>query len=205
MVSKSVSRVFPGFDFLYLLGTTGSPRVFRGEMQATVAEADALTRAELSAKGPVVISHYMGGAPKNVLWTTSGSPLIFHNRIIELLTAHRFTGWSTYPVTVHGKTGNLIEKYSGFAFKGRCGPIDDSRSEVVLKDYPGGKFPIRKGLYFDPESWDGSDFFMSSDGSLFQFVSQAVLNVFKQEKVTEIGLVKLTEAERPTGYRRERN
>jgi hypothetical protein len=33
-------------------------------------------------------------------------------------------------------------------------------SVQVSRIFPGGIFPVWKGLLFEPESWDGSDFFM---------------------------------------------
>jgi hypothetical protein len=171
-------------------------------MEVGLDQANALTRGELTPKRPVNIRHYMGSEPKDVVWTTFISPIIFHNRIIELLIAKRFSGWSTYPVIVYGKKGEVFEGYSGMAIKGRCGPIDKSKSEVVQRDYPGGKFPVLKGIFFDLKSWDGSDFFMSSDGSFFEFVTQPVKDCFEQAKVTHLNLDRLTDVEQPIGWER---
>ena len=196
MVLRSASKSFPGFEALYLLRSPGSKRPFRGEMEIGVDDADALTRGELTPKRPVINRQFMGGAPKDVVWTGFVAPIVFHHRIIELLVAKRLSGWSIYPVAVHGRKGEVFKEYSGLAFKGRCGPTDDSRSEVVQRDYPGGRFPNLKGIFFDPESWDGSDFFMSSDGGLRGFVTQPVKTCFDQAKVTQLAFEKLTEVER---------
>jgi hypothetical protein len=48
---------------------------------------------------------------------------------------------------------------------------------------PGGRPPVkRKGLYFDPSSWDGSDLFLAGDAR-FKFVIGAVKRMLEQEKI----------------------
>jgi hypothetical protein len=175
-----------------------SDQAFRGDMEVqSHNEALALTRAEQAPKSDIVVRHSMGRRPTDVVWLTFSAPVIFHNRVIDLLIAKGFSGWSTYPVIIYGRRGEVFKGYSGFGFRGRCGPLDDSRSEAVEREFPGGKFRVLKGLFFDPASWDGSDFFMSSDGSGHKFVTQAVRNCFEEAKVDQMRLERLTEVERP--------
>lgn len=63
---------------------------------------------------------------------------------------------------VYGKAGEVHSGYHGLIFRGRCGPIDHSKSEEVMRQMPARTVPFLKGLYFDPETWDGSDIFMPS-------------------------------------------
>lgn len=197
MVLKSDFDLFPGFHTFYLVGAK-SQRTFRGDMDIALNDANALTRGEMISTNPTMIYHRMGSAiPKDVLWTTFVGPIIFHKRLFEMLAAKRLSGWSSYPVIVHSKTGEVFRSYRGLTIKGRCGPIDESKAEVVERDFPGGRFPVRKGMFFDPETWDGSDFFMCSDGSLHKFVSQAARDFFQEAKVKEVSLDRLTEVEQP--------
>lgn len=80
---------------------------------------------------------------------------ILHMRIIDLLIAKRFTGWCCYPVVVYGRKGETHKDYCGLAFSGRCGPIDDSKSELIQKTYPERTAPVLKGMYFDAMTLDG--------------------------------------------------
>lgn len=89
----------------------------------------------------------------------------------------------TYPVEVYGKEGEFFSDYSGLSLTGRCGHIDGSRSEQRPKEYPGGLFPAWAGLYFDERSWDGSDFFMTSDPKGWKLVTEEVVRAFRKAKV----------------------
>jgi hypothetical protein len=185
MDSHPVSKPFPGFSHLYSLGETYGG--FRAHLDWDGRHADetlALTRAEATPSGPIPLYYRMGRAvPSDVIWTTGLHPVIVHKRVIDLLLDHRFTGWGTYPVEVYGKQGEPYPDYLGLSFTGRCGPIDGSRSERTLVEMPGGLVPHWKGIYFDEQSWDGSDFFMCSDGKGWMFVTEDVVKAFKKTKV----------------------
>ena len=102
--------------------------------------------------------------PGEVIWTTDVAPLVVNQRVINLLEAHHFTGWRTYPVLVHNKAKAVVPGYHGLAIVGRCGPFDASRSRVVWRDFPGMLAEERVGYHFDEASWEGSDLFCSTDG-----------------------------------------
>ena len=75
---------------------------------------------------------------------------------------------------VFSKDGDRLQGYVGLSIRGRCGPIDDSLSERVPKQYPGGVFPVLKGMYFDPATWDGSDVFTVKGRASFICVLDSV-------------------------------
>ena len=103
----------------------------------------------------------MGGAsPSDVIWTTSAHVIILHVGLTKVLEAGSLTGWQAYSALVTDKFGEKREGYAGLQIVGRCGAIDLSRSEILLKEYPGGWYPQIKGHYFEETSWDGSDIFM---------------------------------------------
>jgi hypothetical protein len=115
----------------------------------------------------------MGTAePGEVVWTTHAVPIIIADSVVQLLRTHGFTGWSLYPTSVRDKQGQPVPGHSGLAVTGRCGNLDQSMSPKVPRIFPGGIFPVWKGLLFDPESWDGSDFFMPAQR--FGFVVEEV-------------------------------
>ncbi len=118
-----------------------------------------LKRGDLNPPIPVPY-RYAGGrtVPEDFVWCDGG--FIISDRIKELFTAHNFTGWKTYPINLYDKNGKLISGYHGFAVTAKVGPIDYSRSEIIAKPpiIIGKPNIVKKGLYFDENSWDGSDF-----------------------------------------------
>ncbi len=192
-------KIFPGFDSIYLLGDPLANQPFRGTIEVSVNEATALLRGEWIPKRPVIVRHQMGGAPRKVIWTSFADVLIVDQEVVQLFRANGFKGWTTYPVEVHGKTDEVIEGYQGLAITGRCGHIDDSKSKTVMINYPAGKFPKLRGLYFDPETWDGSDLFMSSEKSRWIFVLESIKVALQKAKLRNTSFRKLTEVERHEG------
>lgn len=157
----------------------------------------AITRGESVPDNPVPIEYFMGrGVPSDVIFTASAYPIVVHKRVVDVLLDHRYRGWGTYPVRVTGKAGEYHPDYLGLTFNGRCGPPDDSRSEEFLEQMPARMAPRLRGLYFDPESWDGSDLFMSSARVGYQFVLGEVVQALKKAKVKNVEFEALTQVVR---------
>jgi hypothetical protein len=132
--------------------------------------------------------------PSQVIYTTWASPIILSRRLVDTLREHGFTGWRTYPVELFGKSGERITGYEGLAVTGRCGPVDESKSEHFKKQYPGGLFTKLRGYYFNPESWDGSDLFMPS-GWGAKFVVQEVKDALTEAGIDNIEFTRLDQVE----------
>jgi len=198
MDSKSTTKVFPGFDRIFSLGESGNSRAFRGDLGVeTTEESFALTRAELHPNRPITVTWAMGSdKPVDVMWTTYATPLIVADSVVQLLRSHEFTGWSLYEVSVRDKQGHVCPSYHGFAVTGRCGNIDWAQGIEVPRIFPAGISPVWKGLFFDPESWDGSDFFMSADGSGYVFMVEAVKKAFERAKIRNVKFKPLDQFER---------
>jgi hypothetical protein len=203
MVSTSVSRPFPGFDDLYHLAS--GPSGLRGETdwpESGNGEEDrrlwlGLLKGGVRPSEPVPVRYAMGrSTPGDIVWTTNLTLVIVHMRVVDTLLDHGLTGWGTYPVEVHGKEGEFFPDYVGFSITGRCGPIDGSRSKETPKEYPGGIFPVWVGVYFAEDSWDGSDFFMTTEESNgLMFATEDVARAFKQAKVKGARFQKLSTME----------
>jgi hypothetical protein len=196
MDSKSTTKVFPGFDRLFYLTETGSTRPFRGRMPLET-DGCGLTRAEVHPSHPVSVEWAMGSArPGEVTWTTHGEPIVVADSVVQLLRSHEFTGWSLYEVSVRDKQGEVSPGYSGLAVTGRCGNIEWAQGIEVPRIFPAGIFPVWKGIFFDPASWDGSDFFMSADGSGYVFVVEAVKKALERAKIRNVKFQPLDQFER---------
>jgi hypothetical protein len=156
-----------------------------------------LIRGEICPARPVPVEWEMGSAkPGEVIWTTHAAPIIIADSVVNLLRTHGFTGWSLYPTAVHDKQGQAAPGYSGLAVTGRCGNLDHSMSVEVPRIFPGGVFPVWKGLLFDPSSWDGSDFFMPAQRFGFVFVVEEVKKAFERAKVRNVKFTPLDQFER---------
>jgi hypothetical protein len=196
LVSKSASKVFPGFDRIFYLGEPGNSVAFRGRLDAET-DAFGLTRAEMQPPHPLQVDWAMGRAkPVEVIRTTLGTVAIIADSVVQLLRAHGFTGWSLYEVSVRDKQGQGIPGYSGLSVTGRCGELDHSMSIEVPRIRPGGIFPVWKGLFFEPESWDGSDFFMPAQRFGFVFVVEEVKKALERSKVRNVEFTPLDQFER---------
>jgi hypothetical protein len=198
MGSRPFFSSFPGFDRLYLLGEPGASRAFRANLElSTTDEAFAVTRHELQPDEPVTAKWFMGAKlPGDVIWTGFEAPLLISDRVAELLEKLGARGWSTYKIQLLGKRGESINGYSGLSVHGRCGPIDNSKSVETSRQYPVGVFPVWKGLYFDPETWDGSHVFMPAGRAGWIFVVDEVKHALEKAKVKNISFKRLDEIER---------
>jgi hypothetical protein len=196
MGSRSTSKVFPGFDKIFLLGESGNRRAFRGKMDVETDDFG-LTRAEMQPAHPITIQWAMGSAkPGEVMWTTHAVPIIVADSVVQLLRSHGFTGWSLYDVSVRDKQGQVLPGHSGLAVTGRCGNIDYTQSVEVPRIRPAGIFPAWIGLLFDPASWDGSDFFMPAERVGFVFVVEEVKKALEQARIRNVAFTRLDQFER---------
>lgn len=163
-------------------------------MELDYPEEYSFVRCERKPKKPVTITYQMGEAkPGDAFWTSSVSPLIVSQRFVDILRENGFTGWDTYPVEVHAKGGELLPGYHGLCVSGRCGPILWERSEVIYEDFPGGRFPMYRGRYFDPHTWDGSDLFMEIVLSGTMYVLEPVKKALEKAKIRNLLFERLDE------------
>jgi len=195
--SRSASKSFPGFDRIFLLEEPGNSKAFRGDLGVkTTEEAFAMTRAELRPDQPVAVTWAMGRAkPIEVIRTTYAAPVIVADSVIQLLRSSGFTGWSLYDVSIRDKEGQTVPGYNGLAFTGRCGSIDKSQSIEVPRIRPAGIFPVWKGIFFDPASWDGSHLFMPAGPVGWKFVVEEVKQAFEQARIRNVEFTPLSQVE----------
>jgi hypothetical protein len=199
--------LFPGFDHLFQLHDPVSSRPFRGLFAPNDVDlAIGISRGELtSALSRATVGWAMGSPePSDVIWTTFAHPLIVDERVTQLLRANDVSGWDTYRVEVRNKAGVVVPGYAGLAITGRCGRFDFERSEIVLKEFPGGWFPRFKGIFVPPDSWDGSDMFMEREGplarsSMYRFATDRVRTLLNRARVKNLRLAALADEEVDVG------
>lgn len=129
------------------------------------------------------------------IWSSWPGVMWLHNSVIEHMVGEDVRGVSSYPASLIGKSGDLIQGYHGLVVFGRCGAIDFHRSERIVDvsgKVSGDKF---RGIFFDEVSWDGSDVFMCRDNTCYLLFSQRakdclepLLSNVEFEPLTEIVL-----------------
>lgn len=193
MDSRSSFRPFPGFSSIYCLTSGGSEQPFHADVEIETSEQNVnITRAEMMPPNPVQARWALGSKkPSDIIWTTFAVSLLVSERVITILRNSGFTGWSTYPVELFGQDGALIPGYYGFSIYGRCGSIDESKAVQIPRIFPGGVFPVWLGLYFDPDTWDGSDLFMPGDNWGSIFVTEEVMWTLKKAKIKPLKFTSL--------------
>jgi hypothetical protein len=161
-------------------------------------DAAALARGRFRLDTSLKLEASMGGQATDFLWSELVHIVCISSHVVDLLTAHRCSGWSTYPVEVYDRKGNLLPDYHGFAVTGPECQRDKSRSKIVEKPPPaprGRSYKVYKGLYFDESCWDGNDFFwVRPFGGMI--ITEKVYRLFKKHKVRNVRMIPLPEVER---------
>lgn len=160
-------------------------------------DAVALFSGEYLPEQPIVYKHVMGGKPKDILATTSVFPFIVSQRFISVLIEHQVTGWTTFPVTVYSKDNQWLPGYEGFAVTGRSGPIDDTKCRIEYRTSqynPEYHYKTGIGLYFDLDTWDGSDIFNPQDTAIV-IVVERVKALLERAEFKELLFTHVTDYE----------
>lgn len=124
---------------------------------------------------------------RDVLDTRYPPAYLISDRLKTLLEENQITGWTSYPIELYDKKKNRIEGYHGFSVVGQAGKMDLSKQPII--SIPSGVYnkPVNvyDGGYFDPTTWDGSDFFILKD-SYFVIVTKRVYELLKKHKITAL-------------------
>jgi hypothetical protein len=164
----------------------------------TEVDGSALFRGVLRPTVAIEFERMEGDVAYDLIGTTYMHPLV-SDRFVSVLRQHNFRGWSTYPVTVYTGNGTKLQGVHGLAITGRCGPVDTSLSSVVELPpvVPTGQgLKVWRGLYFDPQTWDGSDLFVPSN-TRHLIVVERVKEALEEAGMTNIEFVPLPQVEIP--------
>lgn len=162
-------------------------RFFRGRVPDGV-NTNGVLLGEVKPKGILTLERSEGRILDEVVWTDDVAVVLMSPRLVDGFKAESFSGWSTYQARVEANRKSHV--YFGLSITGRCGPIDDNRGEWVNKDDEPGRF--RRGLFFDVQSWDGSDFFIPA-GTLYICITQRVRDYLETASAKNIKCERLTD------------
>lgn len=200
MDSQSDSETFSGFSHFFKMWEAGDDRGFRVDLKPPHDDWLPFFTGQVKSEVPIQAHWYMGAAkPVDFVWTGFGVPVLVSERVVQIFRDGGFTGWDVIPVELRGKRGELLPTYYFLSVLGRCGPIAKSRSEVFQKRYPAGWFPMLKGLYFDPATWDGSDIFLPA-GTGHKLVVAPVKRALVRAKVKNVVFTRIDKYEHDVSY-----
>jgi hypothetical protein len=154
------------------------------------------TRGELQVDSPIPFDWVNGNKFYDAIPCNVGEHLL-HNRLFELLTRERITGFDSIPAAISFKD-KVIDDYSCLIVTGRVLVEDYYKGEIIDKGpiVPGGSSVIiKKGIYFDENSWDHSDIFLLEE-TLYVIVTQKVKDLIDKLNLTNILLTDIAESER---------
>jgi hypothetical protein len=139
-----------------------------------------------------------GSLAHDLVGTTLAVVVLMSSRVIDLLSGHGFSGWSSVAAEVLLKDGSTRLDYSCLQVLGRSGPTEDELRERIIqrpKLRGGNSAPGFRGLCFDPASWDGSDVF-TPEGYAGIFVLSHVVDALLAAAVTNVDFQLASEVER---------
>ena len=195
----SISNILD-YSKLYMVSESNATRPYRLQIREnsrklSLKERDELIHGRFLLSESLQFDTYRGGQAADFLWSTSLVLVCISSRVIDLLKSNKISGWSTYPVEIFDRKGDLLPGYYGFAVTGPVCTLDRSRSEIIDKPAPtpGGRgYQVYRGYYFDESQWDGSDMFWVNGTKI---VTEKVYRLFKEYKITSILLERLDQSE----------
>jgi hypothetical protein len=163
------------------------------------SEATQLLRGQLPPQLPLKLRPAMGGRFVDLIWSTFTPIKVMSQHLVDLLTTHGFTGWSIYDVEVKDREGQIKSNYHGLAVTGKAGEHDLRRVQAVEKPpivHGGPTYINLKGMYFESDEWDGSDFSLMGH-TITCIVTERVVQAFRRAKIRNVQFIKLSQVETP--------
>jgi|GEM_PF-2900617 len=154
-----------------------------------------ITRGVVNLNSPINLKIPFGKEFDPIL-TNFYMPTI-HKSVVELFEKFGLTGWKVSPAILHLSKKLINEYYFAMSITGEVGPIQWEKSQLLKREtQPGMFWPYRLGLFFDESTWDGSDFFMSTDTTGLIIITEKAKDVIlksgtKNARITPIAEVEL--------------
>ena len=186
------------FGALYYMRDASHTGAFCVLPQDETIDYFAIARAETDPPRPFRFVYASGSKPQDLIGTGTVSLYLLTVRVFEILKNVGPTGWQALPVEVSGRKGKPVDGYRCLAVTGRCGPVLWDKGRKIRKPPPvpqGRGYDAWVGLFFDTETWDGSDIF-TPEGTTYKIVSKRVMEALTRAKVTNIKFTALTDFER---------
>lgn len=150
----------------------------------------------IEGKLPVVYDYHSGSKYTDLIDIGYPSCYLISDRFKAVLIDNNISGYKIFPVEIYKNRGkDQIQGYNGLSIVGRCGPIDYMHGKVIDKQMcpTCPVFQVYKGLHFDINTWDGSDFFSMGRGGIF--VTEKLMHLVMSEKLTNVKFTNIIDME----------
>ncbi len=134
---------------------------------------------------------------------TFGFTAVIHKSVVKIFKSEKLTGWSSDPVSIKIKKGVVNSDYEYWIILGKCGPLIAGEIDCEYRkiaDIHSAKSTYRLGLNFDIKSWDGSDFFMSTDKSGYLLMTERAKKVIELIESKNVKILPLEELKVHSDY-----
>jgi hypothetical protein len=184
----------------YYLAEALTPRAFRpgvvGHGDIGIELLRDCHRGQKRPISPLQLCWEEGSKLVDFTGTTSSLPKVVSRRMVSVLTEAAITGWSTFPLELRDRRGDLMEDFRGLAVLGKCGPLQLERSRVETRIGASGKpYKVKIGLFFDTSTWDGSDLFVPAETAHVLVIGKAK-RALEEAKISNICFERLDVFER---------
>lgn len=182
----------------YIFQETFKGNYFRASTDNLVdIDINSLQRGLLKTESDIVFNHSQGRWVRDYIPTTYSILHLFSDRVLSELNRKSITGFKSIPVTLKNKKNENIEGYSLFVVTGTCGETykDESTIRVIPPPTEFGKsMEAYIGLFFNIDSWDGSDIFVPKNSGFILFTERAK-EIFLGLNVSNLTVKKISEME----------
>jgi hypothetical protein len=194
MASNGISE-FPGFDRLFAWRPDSrlpaymftSPPIHLDPDQTADFAREMINHNEFEVE--------RGSRVYDCMYDTLGSFTVVSDRLLSTITGARLAGWESFPIRAMDRRGRAVEHVHALYVSSLSGKLDSDKTRVVVRPPPvpdGRMSYVEVGAYFDPQTWDGSDFFRPRGTSLTCCTERAK-QVLEEAKLTRILFNPLTE------------
>jgi hypothetical protein len=180
----------------FVIDEQDSKGAFNAFINLRGVETLKLFRSEVHPEKPIDLTWISGSKFFDLLSAGNGMNL-YSARIFKVFEENNITGWDRIACKIHTGKREIRTDYSLLTVTGRCGFIDYSKSEKIVKQPfpPKGAFiEVKRGLHFDITKWDGTDIF-TPDNTLFIFITEHVKALLDKNKFTNIKFTNLVDFE----------
>lgn len=121
---------------------------------------------------------------------------LFNNCFFDSLQKNGVSGYNSVPTVINLK--EKITDYSCLQVLGRASGEDLTNGEILNKGsrvQGGPALIVKKGIYFDYSSWDGSDIFLL-EGKAYVFVTEKVKDIISDLQLSNVRMISTDEIER---------
>jgi hypothetical protein len=188
------SAEFPGFDRLFTCDNNFATRCAYAQWQDERTPELLMGTMEVTAPA-VRWRRSRGTRIGDVVWTDFVGLVLISDDLAGQLRQRGITGWSPFPTECVNSPE--LSRYVVCQVQGRSGGVRFDRGTWIRHEEAAGPWKsVLRGLFFDENTWDGSDIFCPA-GTGFMVVTEKVVDVIRAFDTRNVGITPMTDVEIP--------